>query len=47
MAASRWLPRLISALALGMAVLGASTASAETIEVTDLAGRVVKVTGDP
>lgn len=47
MAASRWLPSLISALALGMAVLGASTASAETIEVTDLAGRVVKVTRDP
>lgn len=47
MAAFRWLRRLTSALTLGIAVLGASAASAETIEVTDLAGRVVKVTRDP
>lgn len=47
MAAFRWLRRLTSALAIGIAVLGASAASAETIEVTDLAGRVVKVTRDP
>jgi iron complex transport system substrate-binding protein len=47
MAAFRWLRRLTSALTLGIAVLGASAASAETIEVTDLAGRVVTVTRDP
>lgn len=47
MAAFRWLRRLTSALTLGIAVLGASASSAETIEVTDLAGRVVKVTRDP
>lgn len=47
MAASRWLRRLTSAFALGAVLLGASAASAETIEVTDLAGRVVKVTRDP
>ncbi|MGO4284886.1 ABC transporter substrate-binding protein [Bosea sp. TAB14] len=47
MAASRWFRRLTSALTLGMALLGAAAAWAETIEVTDLAGRVVKVTRDP
>lgn len=47
MAASRWLRRLTSAFALGAVLLGASVAMAETMEVTDLAGRVVKVTRDP
>lgn len=47
MVASRWFRRLTSALTLGMALLGAFAAWAETIEVTDLAGRVVKVTRDP
>lgn len=47
MPAPRWLTHLSSALALGAALLGASVAAAETIEVTDLAGRVVNVTRDP
>lgn len=47
MAVSRWLRRLTSAVVLGMTMLGTSAAWAETIEVTDLAGRVVKVTRDP
>lgn len=47
MPASRWLRRLTSAVVLGMTMLGTSAAWAETIEVTDLAGRVVKVTRDP
>ncbi|MDX3810021.1 ABC transporter substrate-binding protein [Bosea thiooxidans] len=47
MAVSRWLRRLTSAVVLGMTMLGTSATWAETIEVTDLAGRVVKVTRDP
>lgn len=47
MPASRWLRRLTSAVVLGMTMLGTSAAWAEIIEVTDLAGRVVKVTRDP
>ncbi|WP_353185989.1 ABC transporter substrate-binding protein [Bosea sp. (in: a-proteobacteria)] len=47
MAAFRWLRRLASAFALGAAALGASASWAETITVTDLAGRVVEVRRDP
>lgn len=41
------LRRWVSALAFSAAALFAAAAAAETIEVTDLAGRVVKVTKDP
>lgn len=41
------LTRLLPAAALALAVFSAPSASAETIEVTDLAGRVVSVTRDP
>lgn len=41
------LRRWVSALAFSTAALFAAAAVAETIEVTDLAGRVVKVTKDP
>ncbi|RDJ27792.1 ABC transporter substrate-binding protein [Bosea caraganae] len=41
------LRRLISALAFSTAAFLSAAAMAETIEVTDLAGRVVKVTKDP
>ena len=47
MSAPLWLARLSSAVLIGAAVLFAGAASAETIEVTDLAGRVVNVTRDP
>ncbi|WP_199086839.1 ABC transporter substrate-binding protein [Bosea sp. ASV33] len=47
MPAPRWLARLSSAVLIGASVLFAGAASAETIEVTDLAGRVVNVTRDP
>lgn len=46
MPAPRWLARL-SAVLFGASVLFAGVAAAETIEVTDLAGRVVNVTRDP
>ncbi|MGX5735417.1 ABC transporter substrate-binding protein [Bosea thiooxidans] len=41
------LTRLLPAAALALAVFSAPPARAETIEVTDLAGRVVKLTRDP
>ncbi|QEL24418.1 ABC transporter substrate-binding protein [Bosea sp. F3-2] len=41
------LTRLFPAAALALAVFSAAPARAETIEVTDLAGRVVNVTRDP
>lgn len=41
------LRRWVSALAFSAAALFAAAAAAETIEVTDLAGRVVQVTKDP
>ncbi|MGO4405554.1 ABC transporter substrate-binding protein [Bosea sp. RAF48] len=41
------LTRLLPAAALALAVFSAPSARAETIEVTDLAGRVVNVTRDP
>ncbi len=47
MPAPRWLARLSSAVLIGASLLFAGAASAETIEVTDLAGRVVNVTRDP
>ena len=47
MPAPLWLARLSSAVLFGVSVLFAGAASAETIEVTDLAGRVVNVTRDP
>ena len=47
MPAPRWLARLSSAVLVGASVLFAGGAAAETIEVTDLAGRVVNVTRDP
>ena len=47
MPAPLWLARLSSAVLFGASVLFAGAAAAETIEVTDLAGRVVNVTRDP
>ena len=47
MPASLWLARLSSAVLVGASLLFAGAAAAETIEVTDLAGRVVNVTRDP
>ena len=47
MPAPRWLARLSSAVLFGASLLFAGAAAAETIEVTDLAGRVVNVTRDP
>ena len=47
MPAPLWLARLSSAVLFGASVLFAGAASAETIEVTDLAGRVVNGTRDP
>ena len=47
MPAPLWLSRLSSAVLIGASVLFAGAAAAETIEVTDLAGRVVNVTRDP
>jgi iron complex transport system substrate-binding protein len=47
MPAPLWLARLSSAVLFGASVLFAGVATAETIEVTDLAGRVVNVTRDP
>jgi iron complex transport system substrate-binding protein len=47
MPAPLWLARLSRAVLVGASILFAGAACAETIEVTDLAGRVVNVTRDP